>query len=89
MLRKLGQSYQIALPKQIIKELGLKVNDYLDVITKDNKIIIEPKVLIPKEQAYFYTPHWQKGEKKASKDIKKGRVTKTKNLKELFKKLDK
>lgn len=88
MLRKLGQNYQIALPKVIIKALRLHVNDYLDISIKENKVIIEPQVIIPKDQAYFYTPEWQKGEIEAQEDIKKGRVTKTKNLKELFKELD-
>lgn len=88
MLRKLGQNFQIALPKEIVRLLRLRVNDYLDVKTKDNKIILEPQVVIPKDQAYFYTPEWQKGELEAAEDIKKGRVTKTKNLKELFRELD-
>ncbi len=88
MLRKLGQNYQIALPKEIITVLKLKINDYIDIRTEDNKIILEPQIMIPKDQAYFYTPEWQKEEKEASDDIKKGRVTKTRNLKELFKKLD-
>jgi len=48
---------------------------------------MEPQMVIPKDQAYFYTSDWQKDEQKASEDIKKGRVTKTKNVKELFKKL--
>jgi len=88
MLRKLGQNYQIALPKEVIKTLHLHINDYLDIRIKDNKIIIEPQLVIPKDQAYFYTPEWQKEEAKASENIKKGRATKTKNLKELFKELD-
>lgn len=88
MLRKLGQNYQIALPKEIIETLHLRVNDYLDIKIENNKVIIEPQVVIPKDQAYFYTPEWQEEEKKAEEDIKKGRVSKTKNLKELFKKLD-
>lgn len=88
MLRKLGQNYQIALPVQIVKLLHLMANDYLDITVKDKKIILEPQAVIPKDQAYFYTPQWQKDEIKAEQDIKKGRVTKTKNLQELFKKLD-
>ena len=44
--------------------------------------------LIPKDQAYFYTHQWQKEEKEADEDIKQGRVTKTKNLKDLFKELE-
>ena len=88
MLRKLGQNYQVALPKEVIKRLNLHVNDYLDIRIKDNKIIVEPQLVIPKDQAYFYTSQWQKEEAQASADIKNGRVTKTKNIKGLFKELD-
>jgi len=88
MLRKLGQNYQVALPKEVVKILHLNTNDYLDISVKENKIIIEPQVVIPKDQAYFYTPEWQKEEAEAHEDIKKGRVTKTKNPKGLFKELE-
>jgi len=88
MLRKLGQNYQIALPKEIVRNLHLNVNDYVDIHVKGNEIIIEPQVVIPKDQAYFYTSRWQEDEQKAGEDIAKGRVTKTKNVKDLFKKLD-
>lgn len=44
--------------------------------------------MIPKNQAYFYSPVWHKDEAEADKDIREGRVSKTKNLKELFNKLD-
>ncbi|MCB4790710.1 MAG: AbrB/MazE/SpoVT family DNA-binding domain-containing protein [Elusimicrobia bacterium] len=89
MLRKLGQNYQIALPKEIINSLHLHTNDYIDISIKENKIIIEPQLVIPKEQAYFYSADWQKDENEASQDIKKGKTTKTRNLKELFKEIDK
>ena len=51
MLRKLGQNYQVA---------------------------------IPKDQQYFYTPEWKEEEREASGDIEEARITKTKNLNELF-----
>ena len=89
MLRKLGKSNQIALPKKILNNLKLKENDYLDVYIEDNKIVLEPKILITKEQAYFYTQEWQIDEKNAEADLKKGRVTKTKDLEDLFQELDK
>ncbi len=88
MLRKLGKNYQVALPKEVVKTLRLQLNDYVDIIIKDNKIIMEPQVVIPREQAYFYTPEWQKEEADAREDIKKGRVTKTKDLKGLLRELD-
>jgi len=88
MLRKIGQNFQIALPREIVNRLHLHVNEYIDIQLLNQKIVLEPQILVPKEQAYFYTPEWQKDEKTAEEDIKKGRVTKTKNLKELRKKLD-
>lgn len=88
MLRKIGQNYQVALPKDVVKNLHLHINEYLEIKVKDNKIIMEPQIVIPKDQAYFYTPEWQKEEAKANEDIKKGRVTKTKNLKGLLRELD-
>ena len=88
MLRKLGQNYQIAVPREVVKTLHLRVNDYLDIHIDGDKIVIVPQLIIPKDQAYFYTPEWQKGEAEADEDIKKGRVTKTKNTKDLLKELD-
>jgi len=89
MLRKLGKSNQVAIPKEIITVLGLKMGDYLDISIDNNRIILEPKVLVPKEQAYFFTKEWQADEEDAEKDIKKGRVTKTKSLDDLFTEMDK
>lgn len=89
MLRKLGKNYQIAIPREIIRDLGLKQEDYIDLYISDNKVILEPKVLVSKDQAYFYSDQWQADEKEAEDDIKTGRVTKTKNIEELFNRLDK
>ena len=89
MLRKLGKSNQVAIPKQIVSNFGLKQDDYLEIYVENNKIILEPKVLVPKDQACFFTEEWQEDERKAAKDIREGNITKTKNLKGLFKKMDK
>ncbi len=89
MLRKLGKSNQVAIPKKITTVLGLKKDDYLDIYIDNKKIILEPKVLVPKDQAYFFTREWQIGEQDAEEDIRKDRITKTKNLDELFREMDK
>ncbi len=88
MLRKVGQSYQVAIPRAVAKRLGLKINDYLEVKVIGTRIILEPQVLVPKDQAYFYTPEWRQDERRATEDIRKGRVTKTKHLNDLFEQLD-
>lgn len=89
MLRKLGKSNQVAIPKDITTTLRLKKDDYLDIYIENNKIILEPKVLVPKDQAYFFTREWQIDERNAEEDIMEGRITKTKDLKELLRKMDK
>ena len=89
MLRKLGKSNQVAIPKEIVANLGLRKDDYLDIYIENNKIVIEPKVLVPKDQAYFFTKEWQIDEQEAEKDIREDRITKTKNLDELFQVMDK
>lgn len=38
-------------------------------------------------QEYFWTEEWQKEDAEADEDIKAGRVSKTKNVKELIQKL--
>jgi antitoxin MazE len=88
MLKRLGKNYQIALPKEVVKNLDLHVNDYLDIKVEENKIIIEPQIIIPKDQAYFYTKEWQKEEAEAQEDIRKGHVTKTEDIDGLFTELE-
>ena len=89
MLRKLGKNYQIAIPREIIRDLGLKQEDYIDIYISESKVVLEPKILIPKDQAYFYSEQWQADEKEAEDDIREARVTKTKNIEGLFSKIDK
>jgi len=88
MLRKLGKSNQVAIPKEIVVSLGLKKDDYLDVYIEGHRIVMEPKILVPKDQAYFFTREWQKEEIEAESDIREGRVTNTKGLDELIEKMD-
>ena len=72
-----------------LKKLHLNSNDYIDVYIEDNKIILEPKIVIPRDQAYFFTEEWQKDEHQAEQDIQSGRVTETADLDELMEEMDK
>jgi len=42
IISKWGNSQGLRLPKSIVKDLGLSVGDELKIITKDNKVILEP-----------------------------------------------
>ncbi len=83
MLRKVGVNYQVALPREVVKKLHIHKSDLMDIRIVDGGIYMKPQVSIPKDQAYFFTPEWQEGEKEASEDIKAGRVSKAKNIDDL------
>ena len=83
-----GAKHQLTLPKEIMKAARLSAGDPLEVIYKDDTIILRPQVHIPRDQAWFWTKEWQKGELEAEADIRAGRVSKTRSLKELLRRLD-
>ena len=53
------------------------------------KVILALKKLVDKSQVYFWTKEWQEAEKKATEDIKTGRVKTFDSVEELIKDLDK
>ncbi len=83
-----GAKHQLTLPKEIVKAARLSPGDPLEVIYQDDTIILRPQVHIPRDQAWFWTKEWQKGELEAEADIQAGRVSKTRSLKELLRRLD-
>jgi AbrB family looped-hinge helix DNA binding protein len=87
MLVDLKQKSQVTIPKDFVKKLNLKVGDKLDVEEKDGKLVITPVVVVPKDQAWFYSPEWQKNEIEADKQKNQGKINKASNKEELFEKL--
>lgn len=73
-MTRIGPKHQVTIPKEIFGELGLEVGDYLEVRTRTDTITMVPKKLIPKDQAWFYAPEWQKKEMEADEDIARGDV---------------
>jgi AbrB family looped-hinge helix DNA binding protein len=73
-LIKVKQNYQITIPNSLRKSLNIAVGDYLEVEKQDSELILKPVKMVPTDEAYFHTKEWQKGEKQADKDLKKGDV---------------
>jgi len=65
-------NYQITIPNRLRKDLKIAVGDYLEAEMQDSRLILKPVKMIPSDEAYFHTKEWQKGEKQADKDRKKG-----------------
>lgn len=87
ILTQLRGRSQITIPKNIIDSLGLKEGDNLNIEVENGQIIVKPVVMVPKDQAWFWTDEWQLAEKEVDKDIETGKIKKVNNLNELMKDL--
>ncbi len=73
-MTKIRDNSQITIPKNIMDRLDLKKGDTVSIELRDDEIILKPVVIIDKSQTWFWNKDWQKKEKEAEEDIKKGRV---------------
>ena len=72
-LTKVTRNGQVTLPASLRRAVNIEVGDYIEVTVQDDGLLLTPKKLIDKSQAYFWTEEWQKGERRADEDIKAGR----------------
>ena len=78
---------QITLPMGLRKIFGIDEGDIMEVTKIKEGILLKPKIVIDKSQAYFWSKEWQKKEGESDEDYKKGRYKKFKSAKELIKDL--
>lgn len=89
-ITKVSPKHQITIPREAFKKLNLEVGDYLEVDVTEEGLLLIPKKLISKDQAWFWTKEWQKKEKEADEAIAKGEVSGPfQNTKELVRHLRK
>jgi AbrB family looped-hinge helix DNA binding protein len=62
----------ITIPRQVREELGLHEGDSLLVTVEDGRIVLTPAALVPRDQAWFWTPEWQVKEHEADEEIAAG-----------------
>lgn len=87
MLVELKQKSQVTIPIDFVKMLDLKAGDKLDVEIIDGKLVITPVIIIPKDQAWYYTPEWQAMEHEVDKQIKEGQINTVDSKEKLFENL--
>ncbi len=83
-LVKVSRSGQITIPAAIRQALNLREGDYVEVSLADDKIILTPKQVVDRSQAYFWTAEWQAAEREADEDIRAGRVRVFESVDELL-----
>ena len=71
---KVTRNGQVTLPATIRREANVEEGDILTVHLEADRIMLVPKKLIGKSQAYFWTDDWQEAEKEAVNDLAEGRV---------------
>ena len=73
-LLQIRKKFQITLPRSIRDRLELKEGDYIAAEVRGDEIVLRPKKLIDKSQAWFWSREWQQAEREAEADIQAGRV---------------
>ncbi len=73
-LTKVTRHGQITLPSDVRRAMGIEEGDLIEVRVQEDNVVLTPKRLVDKSQAYFWTKEWQAAEAEAEADIKAGRV---------------
>jgi AbrB family looped-hinge helix DNA binding protein len=73
-MTKVTRNYQVSIPKEIRDRLRIEEGDYIEVSERDGEIVMTPKKLIDADQAWFWAPEWQKGEREVDEELRAGRV---------------
>lgn len=72
--RKIQRHRQVTIPKAMFEKLGLAPGDFVEILKQGKKLVLVPKKLIDKDQAWFWTKKWQKKEQEAEEDLKQSRT---------------
>ncbi|MGL5828327.1 MAG: AbrB/MazE/SpoVT family DNA-binding domain-containing protein [Angustibacter sp.] len=70
------KSGTVTIPAQLRRQLGLdQPGAQVRISLQEGSIVLTPYISIPADQAWFWSPEWQKMEHEAESDVKSGRVT--------------
>jgi AbrB family looped-hinge helix DNA binding protein len=87
-LTKVTRHGQVTLPSDVRRRLQIEEGDLMEISVEGEKVMMTPKRLIDKSQAYFWTEAWQRAEREAEVDIKAGRVKAFDTLEDLLRDLE-
>ena len=74
-ITRISPKHQITIPKEAFERLRLEVGDFLEVEGIEEGLLLIPKKLISKDQAWFWTKEWQEKEKEADEAIARGEIS--------------
>jgi len=85
MFLKLRRNAQVTLPAAIRKAAHVEDGDVLDCEVRDGLIVLTPKKLVDKRDAWFWSSEWQKAEAEAQDDIASGKTREFESVDDLLK----
>lgn len=82
LLTQVTRHGQVTLSAAIHRLLRIEEGDYVEMCVAEDNVVLTPKKLIDKIQAYFWTSEWQAAERKADEDITAGRIRQFEDVKD-------
>ncbi len=79
---KVREKYQVTIPEDVRDKIPLKVGERVEVVARGSEIVIRPVVEIPRDQAWFWSPEWQRQVRQSGEELEKGKVKVFKSVKE-------
>ena len=87
-LIKVTRGGQVTIPADLRRAAGIEIGDYLEVRLQEDTLVLLPKQVVDRNQAYFWTETWQEGEREAGEDLRAGRSERFETLEDLIADLD-
>lgn len=75
VIGKLRARGTLTLPAEIREQLGLREGDQVTFEVDDDHLVVTPVRVVPRSQAWFWTPGWQAAEREADADRANGHFT--------------
>ena len=81
----LRRNGQITLPSEVRRRMRASEGDvFVAEVRTPDEIVLRKKSLVDSSQVYFWTDDWQRGEREAQEDIRRGRVKRFRSAKALI-----
>jgi len=78
----LRRNGQITLPSEVRRRMRASEGDvFVAEVRTPDEIVLRKKSLVDASQVYFWTDEWQRGEREAREDIRRGRVKRFRSAK--------
>jgi len=65
---------RLTVPAPLRRELGLEAGGEFEIDLRDHELVLKPVVVVPREDAWAYTPEHQELLRRALADSREGRV---------------